>query len=318
MGPKPLTVVLSAPWMESIGGMTDSLPFDFDPDLYLRLNPDVAQAGVDPVTHYQCYGHKEGRLYSINASTRNGLAMLASEAVSALEIGPFCNPVLIGENISYFDVLTREELILRANAIGYEIKHTPHIDFVSPNGDLSVVVRKFDAVLSSHCIEHQPDFIRHLNDVANLLNESGAYFLIIPDKRYCFDAAIEVSSIAEVVAAHIEGRKIHSLTSAIEHFALTTHNDPARHWEGNSFDDTYENAVLSRIKLAVQAWEGANGGYIDVHAWQFTPASFREMITRLCKLNYISLVAEEVHETVPGSNEFTAVLRKANGQRNVP
>ncbi|NKC02957.1 class I SAM-dependent methyltransferase [Brucella haematophila] len=236
--------------------------------------------------------------------------MLASEAVSALEIGPFCNPVLIGENVSYFDVLTRADLIKRANEIGYDIKHAPHIDFVSPNGDLSIVDRKFDAVLSSHCIEHQPDFIRHLNDVANLLNEGGAYFLIIPDKRYCFDAGIEVSSIAEVVAAHIEGRKVHSLTSAIEHFALTTHNDPPRHWEGNSFDDTYENAVLSRIKLAVQAWEGGKGGYIDVHAWQFTPTTFREMITRLCKLNYIGLVAEEVHETALGSNEFTAILRK--------
>lgn len=37
------------------------VPDDFDPARYLALNPDVADAGVDPVGHYLEYGRREGR-----------------------------------------------------------------------------------------------------------------------------------------------------------------------------------------------------------------------------------------------------------------
>lgn len=39
------------------------IPGDFDDVLYLQLNPDVAQAGLDAKEHYCIYGKKEGRLY---------------------------------------------------------------------------------------------------------------------------------------------------------------------------------------------------------------------------------------------------------------
>jgi ubiquinone/menaquinone biosynthesis C-methylase UbiE len=38
-----------------------SLPYDFDADQYLRLNPDVARAGDDAARHWLTHGHKEGR-----------------------------------------------------------------------------------------------------------------------------------------------------------------------------------------------------------------------------------------------------------------
>jgi Macrocin-O-methyltransferase (TylF) len=42
---------------------TVQLPQDFDRDYYLHANQDVARAGMDPVTHYLHYGHREGRPY---------------------------------------------------------------------------------------------------------------------------------------------------------------------------------------------------------------------------------------------------------------
>ncbi len=50
---------------------------------------------------------------------------------------------------------------------------TPKIEYLSPTGDLTIVNRRFHAVLSSHCIEHQPDLIRHLQHVAALLDPGG-------------------------------------------------------------------------------------------------------------------------------------------------
>ena len=39
------------------------LPKDFDPQVYLRLHPDVRSAGIDPVTHYIKHGISERRRY---------------------------------------------------------------------------------------------------------------------------------------------------------------------------------------------------------------------------------------------------------------
>lgn len=286
------------------------LPPDFDPQIYLRINPDVAAARMDPAVHWMKYGHQEGRRYLDSIAYRSGLAERALSACSLLEIGPFCNPVLVGPHVSYFDVLDHEALVDRARSIGYPVQVAPHIDFVSPIGDLSVVDRIFAGVLSAHCIEHQPDLVAHLQNVSRILAPGGTYYLIIPDKRYCFDAMIDTSNIAEIVAAHIEGRKVHSLASVIEHRALTTHNETGRHWQGAHADDSYEESILTRVRQSVAEWKHAAGGYIDVHAWQFTPASFRQNVGWLKELGLIDLEIEFVNETPRDLNEFTAALRK--------
>ena len=38
-----------------------AIPPDFDPAWYLKNNPDVAAAGVDPLKHFMEFGAKEGR-----------------------------------------------------------------------------------------------------------------------------------------------------------------------------------------------------------------------------------------------------------------
>jgi hypothetical protein len=39
------------------------LPRNFDDEMYLSLNPDVKQAGLDPRSHYLAEGHRKGRPY---------------------------------------------------------------------------------------------------------------------------------------------------------------------------------------------------------------------------------------------------------------
>lgn len=243
--------------------------------------------------------------------TRGDIVQRALKERSVLEVGPFCNPVLVGPQVTYFDVMPTEGLVERARKIGYPIIATPRIDFVSPVGDLSVVDRQFDACLSSHCIEHQPDLIGHLQAISRILSAGGAYYLIVPDKRYCFDALISESNLAEVVAAHIEGRTRHSLESVIEHRALTTHNDPIRHWIGDHFDPEYHRGLGERTSSAIAEWRESSGQYIDVHAWQFTPASFRGIISSLREMKYIDLSVDCVGDTPQGQFEFVSILRRA-------
>ena len=260
------------------------------------------------VLHYLTHGENEGRLCSPLA-LRGGLIHECSMKKTILELGPFVNPILTGKNVFYFDVMDRECLIERAKSINLPYANAPYIDFVSPDGDLTIVKNKYQAIVGCHNIEHYPDLIFHLQTVFDALENGGAYFLIIPDKRYCFDHYIPEKTIADVIQANFEGRRIHTLASVIEHRALTTHNNSKEHWEELSGTQSINN-IASRIISAQQEFLKANGSYIDVHAWQFTPRSFFRIVKLLSILNIVPIKKIQVFSTPKDNIEFTAILSK--------
>ena len=165
--------------------------------------------------------------------------------------------------------------------------------------------------------------MRHLRQVADILVGGGRYFLIIPDKRFCFDHFLVDSNVAQVVQAHMAQRIVHELESVVEHRALTTHNDPARHWRGDHADADYGQSIAPRAKAAMDEHAAAGGAYIDVHAWKFTPESFRNIVNLLFEVDLISLEVERVYNTPYSRNEFTAILKKRrirglSGQTDLP
>jgi hypothetical protein len=287
-----------------------TLPAEFDPVLYRRSYADLAGMSDSQLRdHYFSNGIKEGRIASC-AGERQNFLRLVPLGNSVLEIGPFCNPCLVGDRVRYFDVLDKAGLISRAQAIGFDHSRVPNIDYVSPTGDLSVISERFESVLSSHCIEHQPDLIRHLNDVANLLHRNGLYFLLIPDKRYCFDHFIRESTIADVIDAHFSRRIRHTAKSVIEHRALTTHNDPGRHWRGDH-GHPFTTEGIQRVRDAIKEFDSNRDSYIDVHAWQFTPESFRGVTEQIDRLGFAPVRPLRIYQTLFGSNEFCAILQRS-------
>jgi SAM-dependent methyltransferase len=284
-----------------------ALPHEFEAGTYRSLNPDLACMPDDDIlAHYENYGREEGRT-SNRIRDRNDFVALIPSSAEVLEIGPFCNPLLRRPNVFYFDVLPQGGLIARAKSIGLDPTGVPHIDWVSPSGDLSTVDRRFDVVVSSHCLEHQFDLVRHLQGVGKLLLPGGAYFLLVPDKRYCFDHFIPESNLAEVIVAQREGRTEHTLRSVIECRTLTTHNDPIRHWQGDH-GITFEN-FEQRFLTALQEFDAAKGGHIDVHAWYFTPASASAILGALQNMGLSQLTVHRVYATRYGAFEFWMILR---------
>jgi hypothetical protein len=289
-------------------------PSNFNPEIYKKNNKDLIDFnGAQLSLHYENYGLAEGRVASQIASRKELVAHISNlNFSSCLEIGPFDCPILVGGNVKYFDVLSQEELIHRAKEIGRveKLHNIPIIEFVSKEGCLKTVNQKFDLILSCHVIEHQIDFIQHLNDVSDLLHENGYYVVICPDKRYCFDHFIPESNIAELISTHNIPSNSHSIKSVIEHRALTCHNDPSRHWAGDHGDSDID---AERIRGAINEYEKAKieNKYIDVHSLQFTPSSFQKNINLLFKLKYINLLEEEIYPTIKNNFEFFAVLKKA-------
>jgi hypothetical protein len=287
-----------------------SLPPTFEEYLYRKTNADISHLSAEDLfAHFQTFGRHEGRVAS-PAAVRSSFLKLVPSSQAVLEIGPFARPCVSGTNVSYFDVLDKRGLEKRALAIKYPVTLVPDIQFVSPNGDLSVVKKKFHGVVSSHCIEHQADLIYHLHHVERLLHPNGMYFLIIPDKRYCFDYGLSESNLAQVLSAHKARQRIHRMESVIEHLSLTTHNDPLRHWTGDHYDAGWSETVPGRAKSAIQKFNRSRGKYIDVHAWQFTPMSFGNLMRNLFLMKLIGLEPIRIYDTPFGRNEFTVVLKK--------
>jgi SAM-dependent methyltransferase len=285
------------------------LPIEFDPEFYHKTYPDlVDHSPSDLYEHFLVHGISEGRFGTLYAG-RAGFLGLVAEAGSILEIGPFFAPVATGPNVKYFDVLATPDLITRGTSLGHDVSKVPEVDYVSPNGDLSIITESFDAVLSSHCIEHQPSLIRHLEEVYRLLNPGGSFYLIIPDKRYCFDHFLPISTIADVLEAN-DDRTVHSVRNLVEHRALMTHNDPVKHWAGDHGEPGPPSQRVDLIKASLA--EHSSTEYIDVHAWKFVPETFRQIMEDLVNLGYSNLVPERVYNTPFNCHEFCAVLTKQN------
>lgn len=236
--------------------------------------------------------------------------IVESTSENILEIGPLNRPLVDDSQAMYFDLLPTKLLRQRVKEQGMDPNSVPEIHFHDEQGDLRTINRKFGSVVSAHCLEHQPDLITHLNSVSELLEgKESFYWLILPDKRYCFDALLPESKLSEVVESFEMKMKTPSVWKVIEHRALTTHNEPNRHWKGDHGTPNFD--LSNRWARAIAEFNDSNGEYIDVHCWQFTPESFVKIIDGLFNLGYIDFQVEEIFDTPVNDLEFCAILRKS-------
>ncbi|MFZ0497125.1 MAG: class I SAM-dependent methyltransferase [Methylocella sp.] len=286
------------------------IPPVLDFNYYRSANADLRNFTDDELlNHFEHYGMAEGRAGAPQSFSEQFLTLI-SQTVDTLEIGPFCRPQMRGDKVRYFDIAGREELIERAKQVQYPIMETPVIDYVSPTGDLGIINDQFDQVFSSHCIEHQPDLVRHLSQVSRILRDGGNYFLIVPDKRFCFDHFLSESTIADVLGAHIEQRRLHCAKSILEISVLRTHNDPVKHWHGDHGLPVAQQQGLECIKSTIDQIVNNAGVYLDTHAWHFTPSTFQDILSHLYQLGLSKLRVERIYNTPVGRFEFCAILSK--------
>ena len=230
-----------------------------------------------------------------------------------LEIGPYFNPIVRGKNARYFDVFDSAELRRRASEDpdpNVTSETVVEVHYSDPNGDIATISDKFVDIVSSHCIEHQPDLVIHLEKVFDLLEDDGRYVAFIPDKRFCFDHFSPYSSVADVLQAASEKRNRHTLASVVHLLAGRTHNDSVRHWEGDHADQDYHSQYAPRVVHALDVFQEANGKYLDCHAWRFDPDRFAEVCKVLFDLGRIRLRLTDIGDTRENTLEFSAVFVK--------
>lgn len=286
------------------------LPKELDLNFYKNNNSDIKNFSDEQLTkHFFQYGINEGRIS--NFMNRQFIKNIPIFFGKCIEICPFSTPLIRGNNVKYFDTLSREDLIKIIKEENMNTENIPFIHYVSKNNDLNIINEKFDACFSSHSIENQPDLIKHFKDVSKLLNEGGYYFVVCYDKRYSFDHFIPNTTLDDVITSNNEKRTFNTLTSVIEHRSLVCHNDPKDHWSGKH-GSMYINNNINFFYDAIKEYNNSqiDNKYINVRAWKFTPNTFLEIINNLYNLKYIDMKIEKIYHTLKNSFEFIVVLKK--------
>jgi SAM-dependent methyltransferase len=281
----------------------DQLPPEISPEVLRRRYQDLT--GFDDqalLAHYEDFGRAEGRMASDMAVREHFLKMIDPGA-RLLEIGPYFSPAFHGPNVRYLDVFDADTLRAHAVSAGADPAGCP-AEIHYTNGLAEAAGADFDLVFSSHAIEHQPDLIGHLTEVAATLKPGGLYWIVCPDKRYCFDQKRPASTIADVLDAR--GRTRNTRRAVIDQVVLSDHNDPVQHWRGDHDDVAVHER--ERLQWALNHIEERGEEYIDVHAWHLTPQTFRKILATLADLRLIPFEKIRVYDTPLNRNEFMAVL----------
>lgn len=148
-------------------------PNSFSLEIYRKNNSDLQELSEEQLkTHYYDKGIKEGRIANEITNKHQLVNYIKTLRLNKiLEIGAFDRPLI--DNIKHFDISDQKTLKIRASIIKRNPDNIPFIHYVNSEGSLCEIDEKFDIILSSHCIEHQVDFIKHLNEIENILINGG-------------------------------------------------------------------------------------------------------------------------------------------------
>lgn len=221
-----------------------------------------------------------------------------------LEIGPSHNPIAPrsgGFNVEVVDHLDRQGLLAKYAGHPVDLGRIEEVDHVwqgQPLSELIGATGKYDWIIASHVIEHVPDLAGFLAECALLLRQGGTLSLAVPDKRFCFDNLSPLSSTGDVLQARLEGRRKHPPGLVFDHFASAAALGGDITWrEGSSGKMTALHTLEQAIQLYALA-QDSGSDYIDIHAWRFTPSSFRLLVGDLCRLGVMNLGIHRWVDTV--------------------
>lgn len=222
------------------------------------------------------------------------LSMIDPSGVG-LEIGPGYNPLLpksLGYQVETLDHATAEVIRekYRDNP-SVDISRIEEVDFVSDGRSIAKMVGKpghYDYIVASHVIEHTTDMLGFLKDCQTLLKKTGNLVLAVPDKRRCFDLLQSLTSTGMILQAHQERRTRHPASILFDDIAYNVLRAGVGGWAAGC-DGAL--SFVGDLTAARNRYEYArtSSDYVDVHAWRFTPSSFRLIMHDLYAIGMLEL-----------------------------
>lgn len=239
---------------------------------------------------------------------------LISKQGKGLEIGPSYSPLApksAGWNVEIVDHLDAQGLREKYSAWNIDTSKIEEVDYIISNKSLSETIGKrgeYDFIIASNVIEHTTDLVGFLQDCEKLLKSEGVLSLVVPDKRFCFDIFKSATTTGTILQAHLERRLRHSPGQIFDQYAYHTVRKNNITW----FDRELDGATLPHsVTDAYTRMQNylTSGSFEDVHAWVFTPSSFRVLVQDLNELKLINMGIASFSETY--GFEFFVTLKKS-------
>ena len=236
-----------------------------------------------------------------------------------LEVGPLHRPIIDKDegDVSYVDVYDRDSIVRHyEDDPAVVVEQIPEIDFhlIQADGSTLTLVEAtksgapFDWVMASHVVEHVPDLIGWLDELARIVEDDGRLVLAVPDKRYCFDVHRPPTTVGQMVDAHAGGNQRPSVSAVYDYFSSVVDADSRKLWRGRM--PTFGNRIHSLDEARHQVERTLAGEYVDCHVWLFTPESFLRQMHELRVTGRSEWVVERMEPTPRRDLEFRVVMRR--------
>jgi SAM-dependent methyltransferase len=250
-------------------------------------------------------------------------AFIDIDTMRGLEIGALHNPQLpVDHPNSYFlDHATADELRAKyaqdPNMAGH-MAAIVDVDYVWKPGtrlrDTVVTDAPFDFVVASHVIEHIPNPIGWLQQLAEILRPGGIVSLALPDKRFCFDARRDVTVAGRWVDAYLRDLDQPSYEQIYDQEVNRILDvDTATLWNGLDPAGLQRQDVEDADAYAYERCLARRDHreFIDLHCSTFTPESFVDIFDTTVRLGLAPFEIVQVFPTEPPSLEFHVSLARA-------
>lgn len=215
---------------------------------------------------------------------------------TGLEIGALTTPLRLppGVTARYVDRLPRDELVALEGPglrrAGIDPERIVDVDHVADGSTLhGIDDDSHDFVVACHVLEHVPDPVAGLENLARVTRDGGTVLIVLPDGRLTFDRRRGLTSTEHVLSDHARGPQ----WSEREH-----HLEWARDIEG------LDGAAAAR---RAQEFERSDARH-HFHVWDLE--RFLEL------LNHLDLPCELVHAQAY-AKEFAVVLRVVKVRRAI-
>lgn len=219
---------------------------------------------------------------------------------ASLEIGPGISPTLDPDNVDskFLDVASVE---------GLDYTWVPGKTYQSVVGSA-----KFQNVVSSNNIEHEPCLITYLSNVYDILQNGGKFFVVVPHADRTLDYFRPKSSLGHIVATYLGPHEQPGLGSVLDQSFMNTNTSVERHLVGDhGSPNCVRDFESTKLNVSKFVQDLGNGEYpSDTNSWVFDEYSFTFIMEQLNKFGYTKFVIDRVHHPVHNSNEFVAILSK--------
>lgn len=233
-----------------------------------------------------------------------------------VEIGALCRPLVTRSDgeILYVDHADTETL--RAKYHGdpdVDADAIVTVDGIWGSNTLSEALggRRVDYVIASHVVEHVPNLVGWLGEIASVLKPDGRLHLVVPDKRFTFDIARDETRMSDVLSAYIANARCPQPQAILDFVLNARHGvNAAQIWLGHESRGEAAHSFQDAVAVARNALE--TGAYHDVHCWVFTPSRFAQICATLVEHGLLNMACVQFFDTANNEIEFHVHLQACN------